>query len=280
MNTLASGRAEFAADLGKSLRAWRTAPALPLISVALSQALLVPDELFWIGFPVAMFGIGWLGTERIWYLRIFNGKDITRQELWRLTWAFFWRFLRLGLLMGVAFLPVIALALRHGISDPDRLQRAMSSIEVIALGTVLGLVVDFGLTFVTPALAFSTRRVRDALQSGIALLRREWPRTAWYALVPPLVLVLAVRTWQPVVEGWIAAILSALSVLINVWFKGAAAAFYLRRIPVGDDGAAFTDREPEPTGEARFARFVKGCLVAVAIFVVVVFIMNLLRASA
>src|SRR5688500_9030315 len=103
MTTLESGRAEFVADLARSLRAWRTAPALPLASVALSQALLVPDDLFWLGLPVALFGIGWLGTERIWYLRIFRGEEIKRGELWRLTWAFFWRFLRLGLLMAMAF---------------------------------------------------------------------------------------------------------------------------------------------------------------------------------
>ncbi len=34
--------------------------------------------------------------------------------------------------------------------------------------------------------------------------------------------------------------------LLNLWFKGAAAAFYLRRVEVGNEGAAFArSRAPE-----------------------------------
>ena len=98
-------------------------------------------------------------------------------------------------------------------------------------------------TFVTPALAFSTRRVGTALRIGLRTILRTWP-----ACVPYLV--------APVVVGWatlfpaislsaraslgsraVHAVMTAVSSLALSSLIGATARMYLRRFPTGDDGA-------------------------------------------
>src|SRR3712207_9312976 len=90
--------AEFKADLRSSLKAWRVAPLLPLISVPLFSTSYIPEQSWWLGLPVLLLMIGWVGSERIWYLRIYRGEAISPGELWRMTRAFFGRFAILGLL--------------------------------------------------------------------------------------------------------------------------------------------------------------------------------------
>ncbi len=55
--------------------------------------------------PAALFGLGWLGTERIWFLRLFRGQTLTRNEAWSFTWSFLGRYLVLGLLMAALVAP-------------------------------------------------------------------------------------------------------------------------------------------------------------------------------
>jgi hypothetical protein len=190
--------------------------------------------------------MGWVGSERIWYLRIFRNEPITARELWRMTWAFFWRFVRLGLLTAIVSSPVLLLAFYNIANDPEQAKEAFSSPAVWITSAILTMVIDFALTFVTPALAFSTKRVREAFRLGFRMLRDHWPQTAWYALAPPLAVALMFRVTEPSslsFGGRIA--VSAGSTLLNLWFKGATAAFYLRRVPVGSQGAAFAKDEDE-----------------------------------
>src|SRR5439155_25886579 len=56
--------------------------------------------------------------------------------------------------------------------------------------TAVAILLDFALTFVTPALAFSTRRAKEALAMGLRMIPSEWPRAALYVLVPPLAILL------------------------------------------------------------------------------------------
>src|SRR4029077_1559010 len=51
--------------------------------------------------PAALFGIGWLGTQRIWYQRLFEGQSLCPAEVWRLSWTFFGRYLVLGLIVAI-----------------------------------------------------------------------------------------------------------------------------------------------------------------------------------
>ncbi|HVL38251.1 MAG TPA: hypothetical protein VM328_02560 [Fimbriimonadaceae bacterium] len=188
--------------------------------------------------------MGWFGSERIWYLRIYRHEAITVWELWRITWAFFWRFVRLGILTAVVWSPVLILAFRNSPNGTVGPEKAFSAPSVWIASAILTVAIDFALTFVTPALAFSTRRVREALRLGIRMLRDHWPQTAWYAVVPPLALLFMFRLTDPSSLNlfWRMAV-SAGSTLLNLWFKGATAAFYLRRTHVTSQGAAFTEAD-------------------------------------
>ncbi len=98
---------------------------------------------------------------------------------------------------------------------------------------------DVLLTFVTPALAYSTDRPAKAIALGWRLLRQDWPQCAWYALTPPLALILITRALPRSSLAVVpAAIFGTLAWMLNLWFKGATAAYYLRGHDVGDDGAA------------------------------------------
>ncbi len=231
---------EFRGDLRASLRAWRISPLLPVASALLFLASYVLEPWWWAVLPVLLFIVGWMGTERIWYLRIYRGEPIKPKELWRFSWAFFWRFVRLGVIAAIVWSPAFILAVREVGNDPERAQEAFTKPVVWLTSAALIVATDFVLTFVTPALAFTTRRVREALRLGLRMLSDHWPNTAWYALVPPLAVVLMLRVTEPSSLGLEGRMLVSIgSTLLNLWFKGATAAFYLRRTAVGNQGAAF-----------------------------------------
>ncbi len=234
----------FGSDLRRAAATWRRLPWLPAVSVGLAAATHLPDEFWVLSLVVIALNVGWLGTERICYLRAFGGKPIGPTELWRLTRAFIMRYAILGVVVALPFIPFVILAFSHILSDGAR--------RGFLVGLyVLSAVVDVVLTFVTPALAFSTRKVRQAFRMGLRMIRSEWPSCAWYVLVPPLAALFVAQTLTRVANVGIGGQLltSALATLLNLWFKGATAAFYLRRHEVGDDGAAFApkaEREAPP----------------------------------
>jgi hypothetical protein len=240
----ATAWSEFKADLRASADAWRAAPLLPLISIGLASAVHIPEPWWWLALPALLFSLGWPGSERIWYLRIFRGEAMSLRELWRLTGAFVWRFVRLALVAAVALVPVLITELPSWLDDPENAEDVLARTPAwiaMAFGMI---VVYFALTFVTPALSFSTKRVRTALRLGFGMLRGHWPRTAWYAVVPPLTVVAIFRLSETstfALPGRIA--VSAAATLLNVWFKGATAAFYLRREEVASEGSAFIEDE-------------------------------------
>ena len=230
--------AEFKGDLRASLKAWGVAPLLPVISVLLFLTGHIPQAWWWAAAPVFLFTIGWFGTERIWYLRIYRGQTIGAADLWRATRAFFWRFLRLGLLAVLVWVPVVFIAMGKA-DDPEQFDRVFSEPLIWVTAAILTIAVDFSLTFVTPALAYSTNRVGEALTLGFRMLREEWPRPIWYAVVPPLAVVVMLRVTEPAGIGIVEQMsLTAASTLLNLWFKGATAAFYLRRVEVGENDGA------------------------------------------
>ena len=93
---------------------------------------------------------------------------------------------------------------------------------------VFALLFDVLLTFVTPALAYTTRSVRAALRLGLRMLTKTWPRSAWYALTPGLVLVTAISFARRSPASFL---MTAVVSVVALWFKGAVAAFYLRVLP-------------------------------------------------
>ena len=96
------------------------------------------------------------------------------------------------------------------------------------------------ITFVTPALAFFTASVNEALKVGWRMIRETWPACALYVFAPPLALEALARAWWVGPLGIIGSIVvGLLGGLVGLASKGATAAFFLRRYPSGDDGAAF-----------------------------------------
>src|SRR6266496_6430486 len=139
----------FRADLRSTLGVLRTRPVLPLMSMAVwALPTLLPQALFVLAAPVSIFSIGYPGTERLWILKGLRGLPFTFEQALTSTGWYISRFFRLGLL--VAPLPMAGVILGWAAG------RSVTSI-IIGAG-VASLLLDFGLTFVTPALAFSTKR--------------------------------------------------------------------------------------------------------------------------
>ena len=107
-----------------------------------------------------------------------------------------------------------------------------------AYGALLGVLGYALLTFVTPAIVYSSKRVRDAVPIGLRLLRVSWPQTAAYVLVPavlagaPSFFVDIDPTARPSVVPLV------LSTVVLALGRGTVAAYYLRTVPgAGPDGA-------------------------------------------
>ena len=111
---------------------------------------------------------------------------------------------------------------------------------------VVALAIDFALTFVTPALAYTTRSVQSALRIGFAMIRQTWPRSALYVLCPPLALNIMNYAFPESIPGMQAA-LGVVFTLVSLVAKGAIAAFYLReRGSYSDGGAAYLTPDDQP----------------------------------
>ena len=229
----------FFADLRTALAMWWRSPWMPVTGVVLalwqdlSYRFIDSDGLlFLVTLPALIVWVGWPGVERLWYLRAFRGERLRIRETRRFVGAYFWRYAALGLVVAVPFGVLLAVLLLLG-----------SATWRVGL-VVASLAFDVALTFVTPALAYTTRRVRVALRVGLDMIRDEWPRCMWYVLAPPLaVTVLSQVGWGPSRGTGSRIALTAAVTLLGLLCKGAIAAFYLRRWPTGPDGAAFVDAD-------------------------------------
>jgi hypothetical protein len=231
----------FWGDLRRSAVVWLRRPWLPAISVALASGGFASGGVLWpVSLIVLLMTTGWVGTERIIYLRAFRGLPVRRRELVRMTLAFVPRYALLGGLFALLMLPAtIALsAFRSPAGEDPNLSGFFWYVGAV------GFTIGVALTFVTPALAFTTRRIREALSIGFRMISTEWPTAAPYVVVPPTLsfaILLLAAPWNDRALFTSIAITMG-STLLNLWFKGATAAFYLRRMSVGDDGAAFLHR--------------------------------------
>jgi len=223
--------ATFGRDIGAALEAWRAAPALPWITVGLAVLYDLPALVGPIGTLVSLLVVfvlaGWAGTQRIWYLRLFRNKTVERHDLVPLTLAFMGRYLALGFLLGIPFALVVVPVL---LAVSGTGSRALVTVPLVFLGDFLG-------TFVTSALAFSTRHVLEAIRIGWRTLWDGWPATAPYALVAPLV-VIGIGQTLGRTNGGAGVVVTVLGVLATLVCKGATTAYYLRQHQVGDIGAA------------------------------------------
>jgi len=236
----------FAADVRATARALARHPAVPLVSIVLALLQdVVPSGrdhsgAGFVTIPLFLVMLGWYGVERVFFLRQFRGRPATLTQLLSLVRFFVGRFLVLGLLVGTVFLTsFFALARLFG-TDMDRLSEG--SVPPIWFGlctTAVVLWIDFGLTFVTSALAYTTRSVFRALDIGLGMIARTWPRSVLYVLCPPL--ALNILNWIFPVGGLgLQLPITCLVTVVALIAKGAIAAFYLReRGSYAEDGAAY-----------------------------------------
>lgn len=249
-------QAQFRADLRWALGVCREHPLLPLLSLAIGLAPLLysvgqhrtvhdgmvttapPSPLHqllsFVGGAAVLALVGWPGTQRLWFLRASTSRSMTFKEATQVTFRYFGRFAMLGLALGAAFLPLFVVAGIWYAEHTQRLEDGTVSTpaptwQLLLITGVLTVIVDVVCTFVTPAIVFTSHRVRDALRIGRRLLRASWPSTAPYALIPPLAVVafslysgLSPTTSVPLVT---------VSTLLNLVVKGATAAYYLRVLP-------------------------------------------------
>jgi hypothetical protein len=181
----------------------------------------------------AIFSIGFLGTQRIWFQRVFDGRVLTPMEAWTLTWGFFGRYMRLGLVVGIpafAGFAWLAVYLANGAPRTETGQVILPA-WWIPFWLIYGFVLDVLLTFVTPALAYTTKRVRKGLNIGISLIARTWPQSAAYVLVPPLTLLALTALNPRGLPALVSDLLAIVSILVGLLVKGSIAAFYLRQVP-------------------------------------------------
>ncbi|HTB56778.1 MAG TPA: hypothetical protein VLC06_02845 [Polyangia bacterium] len=234
----------FVADISFAARALLRQPTVAIIPVLLwslptiTNAALaggaersVPCFLF-VYLVGMLFSLGWMGAERIFFLRRLQKQSVTMGELLELATSFFGRFLALGLLFAFAFAlwmsPLTMLCLVRRVDS--RTHHLWLALFMAAM--------DFVLTFVPSALAFTTGSVRRALRIGFQMIRQTWPRCGLYVLCPPLALNFVNAIYPMHFTSVRLAVTAGLTV-IGLLAKGATAAFYLRERPThGPDGAA------------------------------------------
>ena len=240
-----SDSARFVEDIRVALGVWRRFPALPLLTTLLGILTALAGS-GWAGAPLALLVIivfqAWVGSERLWYLRAFTSRTLAVRLALRASLAYWGRFFVLSLWVSLLTIPLFApVVIFGGFFDKERIEgHVRLPLWAIAYLAIVSLVVDFLLTFVTPAIVYNTRRARSAIKIGLRLLRLTWPHGVLYVLFPPLAVLLLTRFSQGPV-GWIGAALIVASSLVNLVAKGAVAAYYLRMMPItepdGDIGA-------------------------------------------
>ena len=220
------GDPSFACDLKWSARALRRAPLLVSLTVVLAVPYALAGAALFLLLPAYVLQAGFAGTQRVWFARLDDRDTLETGEIWPMTRAFIGRFVVLGLeVFAGTLVPValVSIALVRGGAPID---------IVIVLDVVATVLVDVLLTFVVPALALTTSSVNEAWRIGLRMIRRTWPKSAWYVCAPGLTIVLAARAFdRGAVDPWAHVTVSVITAVVALWFKGAIVAFYVRRAP-------------------------------------------------
>jgi hypothetical protein len=237
---------DFVTDFVWAARAVFDQPTVALVSIALwvlpmlfsrvgrqgEHSMVVTGGLYLVFF---LFMLGWLGVERMFFLRRREGKKVALSELLASVPFFMGRFLRLGLLVGSVVVPLI-FVVGHDAAATHASRASARRIELMAIAVPL----DLALTFVTSALVFTTRSARQALRIGLAMIRQTWPRSGLYVLCPALA-VNMLNAIYPTDILVIRVVTTAGLGLLALLAKGATAAFYLRERSVSADAVADMD---------------------------------------
>jgi hypothetical protein len=230
----------FVADVSFAARALISQPAVlivplllwcfPIIASAAGKTPHKSPGVLLADLAIVLFWLGWAGAERIFFLRHLEKKPVTLGELLGYCPSFCGRFFKLSVLLGSAVFGPMLFMIVSRRTAPHALG--------FKLGIAIFMALDFVLTFVPSALAFTTRSVRRSLRIGLQMIGRTWPRCGLYVLCPPLALNF-VNTIYPTHLTGVRLVVTAGLTALGLLAKGATAAFYLRERPTyGPDGAA------------------------------------------
>jgi hypothetical protein len=216
---------DFVGDFVWAARAVFSQPSVALMSVALWCIPAAISFLTDSRTPLIIWFVtfGWYGAERVFFLCKRDGKEIILGDLLECAPHFVGRFFRLGLLAAMVAVPLNMFVFARLGETSSKAPRLALLLMVVAG--------DFLLTFVTPALVFTTRSAWQALRIGVSMIRQTWPGSGLYVLCPPLALNMLnaiYPTHLPIVR----LVSTATFVLLALLAKGATVAFYLRERPV------------------------------------------------
>ena len=229
-------------DLRWCLSALKAAPLLFVLSFGYWVVADVAPHVFLPSVPslvvllvllVSVFWAGFVGVQRVWFLRLSRDQVLPKDMIFPVTASFMGRFILLGLLMSIPWAVVSAVAAPFILSHVTANGTRHVPLVVFLLPTMITtLVLDVLLTFVTPALALSTSSVIQSLRLGIRMIGATWPSCAWYVIAPGLTLTalagLLPNSWA---GWWTPVVVGAVSTFLGLWFKGATVGFYVRAFP-------------------------------------------------
>jgi hypothetical protein len=166
----------------------------------------------------------------IWYQRVFDGQSLHPRELIPVTLRFILRYFLLFALLLIPAATLAALLWFFVRLRADSFQSPAGRVSLVVLIVVL----QIAATFIIPALAYSTSKVRKAIPIGLRMLGSGWPENWRYVMVPAAFTgAITGLSWlmPSGLIGW--AIVAAVGSLA---FIGAIARYYLRSEPA--DGSA------------------------------------------
>jgi hypothetical protein len=220
----------FLRDVRRSVDAWRRDPRLPLTALAVALLSTVPaavaratghDPIFLVGVVATLALLGFIGTERLWYVAADHGDRLPWSDVRRFTRRLWRRYLGLGIY--VSFLVVVPVVAIVAVTDQGTVAQSLLLLLVFAA-------IDIALTFATVVLAFAELAAGDAVRHSLAVVREQWPACLYYVLVAPL----AVQLFFTVVPRDSMSIAVLVPVIVSVAvFKllcqGATVLFYADR---------------------------------------------------
>ena len=216
----------FLDDVKASLEAWRKDLPLPIVTLLLAAgvAVTMPSHgnfaILLVGLVLGLFSFGWFGTQFVRYRQAFNGQPAHLGELLPMTWTFIARYVRLYFLALIPLFVLVFTAIRWHTFSFESLSWRISVTAYIVVLDVAG-------TFISPTLAYSTRKVVKAVPLGLQMLVRGWPGDWKYAVVPGVaVAALGGAYWLLPSPG--RPVLEILIALISLMFAGAIARYFLR----------------------------------------------------
>lgn len=232
----------FWSDLRWSFRSWSSRPEFVVLTAVLlllvRWSLAVAPSLYWVGYLIL---VAFSATQRIFYLRFWKARDFSIREVPKLTWSLAGRFYRLLAIVGVPILLLmgIIVGVEGAVKTTSHNAKDVLPLRVYVSWLVVFFLVDTLLTFVTPALVYSTRSAKESLKLGFKFLRNTWPNSAWYVLTPGLT-ISAIALAIPKSDGGsvVGVVIFVASGLVAFGFRGAVVPYYLRLVyAVGEDGA-------------------------------------------